>query len=483
MSSSKSTVAGKLSASDLNPHVLAAKYAVRGRIPTKAEQFKKQLEEQPGSLPFTKVINANIGNPQQLDQKPLTFYRKVLALLQDPDLAEQAPTVFPSDVVARAKALLKSCKSVGAYSASKGVALARDDVASYIASRDGYPADPADIYLTAGASTAVHYLIDLLNLGPKTGFLIPIPQYPLYTATIALDNTVAVPYYLDEDSDWSIKPEDLVKTIEKSIADGVIPRALVVINPGNPTGAILTEETIGELITIAAKYGIFIIADEVYQENVYRGKFVSFKKVLRSLQEKDSVQYQNVQLASLHSTSKGLSGECGQRGGYMELVGVAQSVLEQLTKLASISLCGPVEAQCLVSLMTNPPKPGDASYELDHAERAQIFNDLSTRAHKLYSSFNEMKNVTCRNPQGAMYCFPNIGLPPKAIAAAKEAGMNPDEFYCDALLSATGICTVPGSGFGQVEGTYHVRTTFLAPGTAWVDDWKKFNQEFMAKYE
>lgn len=485
MSSKASAPAPKLTASDLNPLVLAAKYAVRGRIPAKAEELKAQLAKDPSSLPFKKVINANIGNPQQLDQHPLTFYRRIIAILEDPELIATAESrkQFPSDVVSRAQELLKAVGSVGAYSNSQGVAFIRQAVANYITKRDGYKSDPDDIFLTAGASTAVSYLIQLLSLGPKTGFLIPIPQYPLYTAAIALNGTVPLPYYLNEDDDWSINSEELSKVIEDAIAKGIKPRCLVVINPGNPTGAILKHDAIAKLLKVAAQYGIFVIADEVYQENVYRGEFVSIKKVLRDLQKDDKTgYYDNVQLASLHSTSKGLTGECGQRGGYMELVGLDPSVKAQLTKLASISLCGPVTGQSLVSLMVNHPEPGDESYELDHKQRQQVFNDLATRAGKLHDSFNDMEGVSCRNPMGAMYCFPRFNLPEKALQAAKKAGVTPDVFYCEQLLLNTGICTVPGSGFGQKEGTIHLRTTFLAPGTDWIDQWKVFHAKFMDKY-
>jgi alanine transaminase len=81
-----------------------------------------------------------------------------------------------------------------------------------------------------------------------------------------------------------------------------------------------------------------------------------------------------------------------------------------------------------------------------------------------------------------MYLFPTITLSEKAIAAAKEAGHSPDEFYCLNLLDATGVCLVPGSGFGQKEGTLHFRTTFLAPGTEWVGRIRDFHSKFMEKY-
>ena len=93
-----------------------------------------------------------------------------------------------------------------------------------------------------------------------------------------------------------------------------------------------------------------------------------------------------------------------------------------------------------------------------------------------------MEGISCQEPQGAMYCFPSLTLSERAQAEARREGMEPDEFYCVKLLENTGICTVPGSGFGQVPGTWHLRTTFLAPGSEWIEEWAKFHQRFMDAY-
>jgi alanine transaminase len=82
-----------------------------------------------------------------------------------------------------------------------------------------------------------------------------------------------------------------------------------------------------------------------------------------------------------------------------------------------------------------------------------------------------------------MYLFPTITLPEKAIEAAKSDGRAPDEFYCIRLLDATGVCVIPGSGFGQKEGTLHFRTTFLAPGTDWVGRIIEFHKKFMDEFK
>ena len=145
-------------------------------------------------------------------------------------------------------------------------------------------------------------------------------------------------------------------------------------------------------------------------------------------------------------------------------------------------LCAPVVGQCLVDCMVNPPREGEPSYALYREEYDTIYNDLRSRAQALYAAFRGMEGVECQNPQGAMYLFPKITLPPQAIEAAKEKGKNPDDFYCLELLDATGICIVPGSGFGQKEGTLHFRTTFLAPGTEWIGRITEFHKKFMDTY-
>lgn len=145
-------------------------------------------------------------------------------------------------------------------------------------------------------------------------------------------------------------------------------------------------------------------------------------------------------------------------------------------------LCAPVIGQCIVEMMVNPPKPGDPSYAQYKEEYDNIYHGLHERAKALHAAFEQMEGVECQSPQGAMYLFPTIKLPQKAVEAAKKAGKNPDDFYCLELLDATGICVVPGSGFGQKDGTLHFRTTFLAPGKDWVSRITEFHKKFMDKY-
>ncbi len=324
-----------LDINNINQNVVHAQYAVRGELAIKSEQYRAQLAKGEGKdLPFDSVISANIGNPQQLDQKPLTFFRQVTSILENPQLLESEQVLkdslgYKSDVIDRAKRLLKDVKSVGAYSQSQGAPGIRQSVADFIERRDGYPSDPANIYLCAGASSGVNALMNVICATPQTGILVPIPQYPLYSATLRLMNAHMVPYYLKEDSNWATDVGGMREALKEAQSKGIDVRAVVVINPGNPTGGSLKPEDINSVLELAAEEKLVMIADEVYQTNVFEGEFQSFKKGLRDLQksEKNSDgRFDNMELASLHSISKGMVGECGHRGGYYEMVGFDSEV-------------------------------------------------------------------------------------------------------------------------------------------------------------
>lgn len=318
---------------------MSAQYAVRGELAIKSEQYRAQLGKGEGKdLPFDSVIAANIGNPQQLDQKPITFFRQVTSLMENPELLQHESVLldimgYKSDVIDRAKRLLKDVKSVGAYSQSQGAPSIRQSVADFIERRDGYSADPANIYLCAGASSGVNSLMNIICSTSNVGVLVPIPQYPLYTATMSLMNSQVVPYYLDEASRWSTDIPHMRDALKQAQKKGIDVRAVVVINPGNPTGGSLSPEDVRSVLELAAEEKLVVLADEVYQTNVFEGKFLSFKKGLRDLQRSEhnnDGKFDNLELASLHSISKGMVGECGHRGGYYEMVGFDPEVRSSL---------------------------------------------------------------------------------------------------------------------------------------------------------
>ena len=468
--------------SDVNSKLIKARYAVRGKIVARAQELESQGR---------KIIYCNIGNPQALKQKPLTFIRQVLSLLEYPALLDSPETVklYPADLIARARMILGlNPIGTGAYTQSAGIPFIRQAVADFIQKRDGIPADHNRILLTDGASKGVQAAFTLLTNKENDGYMIPIPQYPLYSATIELYGAKQVNYFLDEANNWQLNEHELVRSIEEARKNGINPVAIAVINPGNPTGAVLSKENIRMVIRFAKVSGLAIMADEVYQENVYAAglKFHSFAQVMHEMGEKE------VTLFSFHSVSKGFLGECGHRGGYMEIRNMPDDVYGEMIKLQSIGLCSNVDGQLVTYLMVAPPQPGDASYELYARERGEILGDLKEKAEILGRGISEIEGMHAEVPQGAMYAFVRFDLP-HAKGIDPEA-MTPDERhkyeaardskYCLRLLEDTGICVVPGSGFGQQPGTLHFRTTFLPPKEdikTLVEKMKKFHAAYVEK--
>jgi len=444
---------------DLSKAVLETEYAVRGPIVARAQELEREGKE---------IIYCNIGNPQALEQKPLTFIRQLLALTQYPELIETAASLFPADMLATAKKLLAGTKhGLGAYSESKGVRFIRDAVAQFIQERDGIEADPEAIYLTDGASKGVQTALRILISDPSDGIMVPIPQYPLYSATITLYEGKQVNYYMDEAHNWKLSKAMLEMSLQEAKRYGVKVKAICVINPGNPTGSVMDRENIAMVIDFAKAHNLAILADEVYQENIYLqgDKFVSFAKVMAEKGEKD------VSLFSFHSCSKGFLGECGQRGGYMEIRNIPEDVVAQITKLQSVSLCSNLTGQVATYCMVCPPKAGEPSFERYRQERDGILNEMKKRAVILAEGLNKVPGIHCNVVAGAMYAFPRIEIPEGRT----------DAEYSMALLEQTGICVVPGTGFGQVPGTAHFRTTILPPThkiQAVVDRFATFHASF-----
>ena len=192
-----------------------------------------------------------------------------------------------------------------------------------------------------------------------------------------------------------------------------------------------------------------------------------------------------LQLISFHSISKGYTAECGLRGGYCEIIGLAPEVKREIYKLASISLCSNVVGQIATGIMVQPPQEGDASYGSYNAEKQAILDSLQRRSKRCYETLNQLENVECAPMEGALYAFPTIKMPAKAIEAAISKNMAADTMYCSELLDATGIVIVPGTGFHQEPGTFHFRTTILPPEET-MDKFfnllKDFHSDFMKRY-
>ena len=466
----------------INQNLVEMEYAVRGTIPRRAQEMQRAGRT---------IYACNLGNPQALGQKPITFYRQVLALLEaasniprersltrvavaNPELFKEGGVTPLSDYIIDYSAnFIDQCRTgMGAYTESKGPLFIREAIARYIDLRDGenIAADPEQIFLTDGASDAVKRIMELLITGPQDGVMIPIPQYPLYSATVKRCGGVQVNYYPEEENDWALTPNTLEESYQKAIADGVQVKCIVMINPGNPTGAILDKPSINGVVNFAEQHGLVIIADEVYQDNLYGGTFISMASAVGS---------RDIPLFSLHSISKGFAGECGHRGGYMELRNMPQvegtdlNLAEVILKQASVSLCSNTVGQAIIYMLVNPPEKGSAPYDNYQDEKNAVLGELEAKAALIKESFKQMEGMKCFGRTGAMYLFPRINtLPP---------GSNDFDYYM-ALLEETGICTVNGGGFGQLPGTSHMRIAFLPTletVTGFLPEWIRFHNRYV----
>ena len=465
----------------VNQNLVDMEYAVRGPIPLRAMDLQKEGRT---------IYACNIGNPQALEQKPISFYRQVIALLESSNIKrernltklaknnsdlfkESGIRIISEDIIDYSEEFLHNCRTgMGAYTESKGPAFIREEIAAFIDSRDknDIPSDPDSIFLTDGASDAVRRILELLITGSNDGIMIPIPQYPLYSATIKRCGGLQVGYYPDEEKDWALTPDILEESYQKATSGGINVKSIVIINPGNPTGSILDKNSIDGIVNFVEKYDLSIIADEVYQENLYGGSFISMSSAIGS---------RDIPLFSLHSISKGFSGECGHRGGYMELRNMPimnntnVNLSELILKQASVSLCSNTVGQAIVYMMVKPPKMGSEAHNTYIEEKNTILSELEAKAALIKESFKQMEGMQCFGRTGAMYLFPRMNFLPDDIT---------DFDYCMRLLEETGICTVNGGGFGQKNGTNHLRIAFLPPKdsiTRFLPDWIRFHNRFI----
>ncbi|XP_014371068.2 alanine aminotransferase 1 [Papilio machaon] len=471
-----------LTVDNMNQRLRRVRYAVRGPVLERALHIEHELEKGVPK-PFASVVRANIGDCHALGQKPITFIRQVVAGAACPQLL--ASPALPPDVKQRVEEILDdcTCRSVGAYSASAGLWSVRRAAAAWLAARDGTPASAHDIYLGSGATDLIKALLTVFTEdvdGKPSGVMIPIPQYPLFSGALAELGLAQVEYYLDEERGWALDVAELRRALRNASATCRV-RVLVVINPGNPTGQVLTRENMEEVVRFAHEHRLFLLADEVYQENIIAKPFHSFKKVMYEM----GAPYCDMELGSVLTCSKGWAAECGLRAGLLELVRVHPGVVAAFCTARALMQCPTVLGQAALLCVMKPPTPGDASYEQFAMERREIRRVLRERAATAHRAFNSIPGYSCNAIDGSMFAFPRFEIPERAQRAARAQGIEPDEFYCLRLLEETGVCVVPGSGFGQRPGTYHLRTTILHSRSQlqhMMDSVRRFHAHFLHQY-
>ena len=199
---------------------------------------------------FDHIIYTNIGNPHGVGQQALTWPRQVLALVDLPSVVGvdhvDAEKIFPVDAIRRARKIKSELKGgTGAYSHSQGAPCFRRDICEFLKRRDhGIVAHSEDIFMTNGASSAIDMIFTALISSKNSGIMIPIPQYPIYTALIALKQGNGVGYYLEEKDAWGMDIKKLEEVLAEAKENGIEVNSFVLINPGNPTGQVLSKKAV-----------------------------------------------------------------------------------------------------------------------------------------------------------------------------------------------------------------------------------------------
>jgi alanine-synthesizing transaminase len=335
----------------------------------------------------------------------------------DPNLFDFAP---PKHIVEYTyKAMLDNKNG---YSPSSGIKEAVDAIEKE-ANRKGID-NVLDIFVTTGASEAIDIcLTALVNQGENV--LTPTPGYPLYTAIQSKLMSMENPYYLDEGNNWQPDIEDIKSKINDKT------RAIVLINPNNPTGSLYSLDILQQIIELALEHDLVIFADEIYDKLLFDGnKHIS----IASLNKEVSV-----------ITFGGLSKNYfvpGFRIGWGIISGRKQILakyIEAINKILRARLSANHPEQYAI-------KP---ALEGDHNHLTVAMSKLTVRRDITVNMLNAIPGISCVKPEGAFYAFPRLHMEQS------------DSQFVNGLIRETGVVVVPGSGFGQVPGTQHFRVVFL----------------------
>ncbi|KAK6491243.1 alanine aminotransferase 2-like [Huso huso] len=456
----------------------------------RAEELRKEIK-QGVKKPFKEVIEVHSGDGQAMGTKPVTFIRQVMAACFYPELLQSDR--LPRDVKFRAQELLQQCGgSVGVYSDTFGLEYVQHNVARFIEERDGgVPCDPQNIYLTAGSQKAGQLLLNLLvhtsgcGSGPcGTGVLVPVPCSPWFSLALQEAGGVRLPYFLaDQGVCWELDVQELQRVVQ-SARGHCTPSVLYINNPGNPTGHVQSRQSIEEVIRFAASEGLYLLVDEVYQDSVFgQGRaFLSYKKVLYEMGPEFSSR---VELAAIHSASKGVAGECGSRCGFIEFVNLDPQVKSLSASYFSANSLPPTSGQLVLVTALHSPRAGEPSYYTWTQESQSHLSSLSRNAALVVESLDRIPGIRVLSPQGGFFCFPRIHIPPLVVQEAETQGLSPDLFYCLRFLEEWGVAVGPGSDFGAREGSHHIRLNLLLPHDklkSVLESLEKFHLQFTEEF-
>ncbi len=368
-------------------------YDVRGPIVDAAKQMEDEGQ---------KIIKLNIGN-----MAPFGF---------------DAPEEIQQDMI-------RNLPDSAGYSDSKGIFAARKAVMHYSQQLGIAGVTLDDIYLGNGASELIVMATNAL-LDDGDELLVPMPDYPLWTAAVSLSGGKPVHYLCDEADGWLPSLEDIRAKITPRT------RGIVVINPNNPTGVLYSRELLKGIVAIAREHGLVLLVDEVYDKVLYEGAVFTSMASLST----------DVLTLTFNSLSKAYR-SCGYRAGWMIVSGPkhdAKDYIEGLNMLANLKLGSNVPGQWAIQTALG-------GY--------QSINDLVREGGRLrrqrdlaYELISAIPGVSCVKPQAALYMFPRLDPAMYPIADDRQ-------FFME-VLRATRVMLVQGSGFNFPDNQ-HFRIVFL----------------------
>ncbi len=368
-------------------------YDIRGPVLERARQMEEEGH---------RIIKLNTGNP-----KAFGF---------------EAPDEITQDMI-------RNMSSAAAYVDSKGIFPARKAIMHYTQEKKIPDVTVEDIYIGNGASELIVMAMQaLLNDGDEV--LVPSPDYPLWTAAVNLSGGRASHYLCDPDNGWLPAIDDIKRKITPRT------KAIVVINPNNPTGAVYPDEVLRELIEVARQHNLIVCADEIYDKILYDG---TSHTSMASLAD-------DVLFLTFNGLSKNYRA-CGYRAGWMVVSGNkrdAQDYIEGLNILATMRLCANVPAQYGIQTALG-------GYQSIH-DLVKPGGRLARQRDIAYDALSSMPGVSVVKPKGALYMFPR--LDPKMYPIVD------DQQFVLELLEAERVLLVQGTGFNWATPDY-LRVVFL----------------------
>jgi alanine-synthesizing transaminase len=368
-------------------------YDIRGPVLDKARQMEDEGH---------KIIKLNIGNIAAFGLEP------------------------PDEIV---QDMIRNVPHSAGYTDSKGLFAPRKAVVHYTQEKHIAGVTVEDVYLGNGASELIAMSMNaLLDAGDEV--LIPSPDYPLYTAVVSLSGGTPVHYRCDEAAGWLPDLDDIRKKVTPNT------KAIVVINPNNPTGALYPDDVLQGIVEIARRHQLIVFADEIYDKTLYDG---NTHTSIASLAD-------DVLFVTFNGLSKNYR-SCGYRAGWMVVSGAkrhARDYIEGLTMLASMRLCANTPGQLAIQTAL-----GGYQSITDLVAPTGRLGRQRDLAHQLLS---QIPGVSVVKPKAALYMFPH--LDPKLYP------IEDDQQFAYDLLAEEKVLIVQGSGF-NVPDNQHFRIVFL----------------------